>query len=157
QLSVFKTRQVEHLLDQARQLIALRDNVGDSAVADRVQALIVGLFQLQYFCEAHDRGDRSAQFVASEREKGVLFLFDHFLGGNITEDDNCPGDGPPFIVQWRAGTQHYQRVAIRFYHGCFLTAGGFSEEGVYDHEIPWQRLSNMHVIQWVAPSMLMER
>ena len=83
-------------------MIALRGNLGDSALAERVQALLMGLFQLQYFCEAHDRGDRSAQFVASEREKGVLFLFDHFLGGNILEDDNCPGDGPLFTVQGRA-------------------------------------------------------
>ena len=71
-----------------------------------------------------------------EREKGVLFLFDHFLGGNILENDYCSGNGALFIVQGRAGAQHYQCVAIRLYHGRFLTAGGLSEEVVYDHEIP---------------------
>ena len=94
--------------------------------------------------------------MTSEREKGVLFLFDHFLGGNILEDDNRPGDGPPFIVQGRAGAQHYQCVAIRLYHDRFLTASGLSQEGVYDHEIPWQRLPDMQIMQWVVPGMLME-
>ena len=59
----------------------------------------LSFFQLQYFCEAHDRGDRGAQFVASEREKCILLSFEHFLGGNILEDDYRPGNEALFIVQ----------------------------------------------------------
>src|SRR5438093_13683672 len=87
-LMTFSTRNIEHFVNQAREVVTLLDDGGDSSLAHCIRRRPLRYVHVEDFCKTHQHGHGCTQFVAGNRKKGLFLLLDTFLTSDILKDES---------------------------------------------------------------------
>src|SRR5947209_1601969 len=87
-LITLNTRNIEHFVNQAREVVTLLNDGGDSSLAHCIRSRPLRDVHVQDFCKTHQHCQRCTQFMAGNRKKVLFLLLDTFLTGDILKDES---------------------------------------------------------------------
>src|SRR5436309_6899313 len=86
-LTTFNARNIEHFVNQAREVLTLLDDGGDSSLAHCIRIRLLRYVHLEDFCKTRQHCQGCTQFMAGNRKKVLFLLLDTFLTSDILKDE----------------------------------------------------------------------